>query len=504
MKGINMFATSETSLVNRFSLEALQLVEAMAGDYAVGKGGVITPSYYDTAWLLRVNQDGKPAFPEALTWLLDNQNGDGSWGEFPYSILSTLSCLAALASLQEASNSRAGNACTKAHSWLTTTLPSLDMLSLESCGFEVLGPGLLRELEGQGYGYTFPGQAELTALYRQKMSLFSPEALYAAKSNLLYSLECLEGLDYPKLPQSPDGGYGCSPSATARLLADGFNNEKAYAWLENLVTTRGGNVPTTYPLEVFEAAWSLYHLRSSLPVSYFPASVNAILDMLELSLGEHGAGFSRQFPIADADDSCLAVLVLASFGRKVNLDFVGHYEREKFFTCFVDERNTSLSNNAHILEALLVCTDWQNQLPAVLKLVDYLFSTQNETGYWEDKWHHSPYYATFCATQALALYPLLPQSLALVFTWVLHSQNSDGGWGESGSNPEETAYALKTLLLEQNPSDKSRYAVQRAKSWLVQNYRQVPSRLWRGKELYSPERVVKATVLSALLSSVGY
>lgn len=63
-------------------------------------------SSYDTAWVAMVpspNCSKEPFFPECLTWLLDNQLPDGSWGIpnlHPLStkdaLLSTLACILAL------------------------------------------------------------------------------------------------------------------------------------------------------------------------------------------------------------------------------------------------------------------------------------------------------------------------------------------------------------------------------------------------------------------------
>lgn len=45
--------------------------------------GTMYSSSYDTAWVasLRSNND-KPYFPRALTWLLNHQHPDGSWGSY--------------------------------------------------------------------------------------------------------------------------------------------------------------------------------------------------------------------------------------------------------------------------------------------------------------------------------------------------------------------------------------------------------------------------------------
>lgn len=66
--------------------------------------GETSPSAYDTAWIARIpsNDDlTKPQFPSTLSWILENQNEDGSWGEPRFFLLydrlvCTLACILAL------------------------------------------------------------------------------------------------------------------------------------------------------------------------------------------------------------------------------------------------------------------------------------------------------------------------------------------------------------------------------------------------------------------------
>lgn len=66
----------------------------------------LSVSAYDTAWVARVPSLGfpeSPRFPRSLSWLLNNQLRDGSWGFLDRhlllikdSLLSTLACVLAL------------------------------------------------------------------------------------------------------------------------------------------------------------------------------------------------------------------------------------------------------------------------------------------------------------------------------------------------------------------------------------------------------------------------
>ncbi|KAH9319495.1 hypothetical protein KI387_021264, partial [Taxus chinensis] len=76
----------------------------------VGDGeGEFRPSPYDTAWVARIpaiDDSSAPHFPQTLGWILENQEGDGSWGsddsysEFSLAdqLLNTLACILALVS----------------------------------------------------------------------------------------------------------------------------------------------------------------------------------------------------------------------------------------------------------------------------------------------------------------------------------------------------------------------------------------------------------------------
>lgn len=58
--------------------------------------GSLPSSAYDTAFIAKIHRDDNLYFPEALQWILKNQNSDGSWGESLIhfdKLLSTLSCI---------------------------------------------------------------------------------------------------------------------------------------------------------------------------------------------------------------------------------------------------------------------------------------------------------------------------------------------------------------------------------------------------------------------------
>lgn len=91
-------------------------------------------------------------------------------------------------------------------------------------------------------------------------------------------------------------------------------------------------------------------------------------------------------PVPDADDSALAMKVLAMGGYSVGLDFLQYYKSEKGYLCFPFERNPSVSTNFHILDAMehYHSHEAQNIRAHVL---DFLYNSKIEDTYWKDKWH---------------------------------------------------------------------------------------------------------------------
>src|SRR5436305_5107038 len=149
---------------------------------------------------------------------------------------------------------------------------------------------------------------------------------------------------------------------------------------------------------------------------------------------------------------------------------------------------------------------------AIEKLTNYLLSEQRPDGSWLDKWHASPFYATWCCVLALRSVRFIDVSMMLdhAVTWVLKTQKSNGSWGIWHGTLEETAYALLILMAmsEQTGGTNAwRSAVEQGKCFLQEHLdisfsNSAYTSLWHDKELYTPIRVVHAIVLSALYQSI--
>ncbi len=492
--------------------------------------GEMTAAAYDTAWVAMVRKPDQPdqlAFPASFEWLLQNQSADGSWGgPAGYSVLPTLAALLALLKTPNPTE-QTRRAAYRAEFFLEKVLTYWSVNNHESVGFEVLAPGLLGDLEKLGVVFDFPDKADLLKLYTKKMLIAGPELIYSNQSNLIHSLEAFgPTLDYHRLKtqQAANGSYGCSPAATAAVLIYGREwDEKAAAWLSYLskraFDTSPGAMPNAYPIDAFESSWALYNLTEAGVVQEdLPDWVlQALKDWLGASLSEQGGSISRFGGLpTDSDDTGMIIAALNLVGAGVPVDSLLRFERETYFSCFERERDSSLSANTHVLAALLglPLKERLRLRDSLDKVVEFLYSERDIRGFWEDKWHLSPYYASACAVLALQAHDsrAVRERLRPTLDWVLETQSSrDGGWGVGDfSTLEETAYALQILQAAPDlirPWDKSRCerAIQRGKEFLWKNIEEyypdggarLP-KLWRGKELYTPVRVVFSAVLAAL------
>ena len=281
-----------------------------------------------------------------------------------------------------------------------------------------------------------------------------------------------------------------------------------------------GAMPASHPADTFEAAWVLHLLwNSGLAVDpAASAAARQILHWLSCCLSQRGATYSRIRGMpADADDTSLVLAVLNEHGVRTELSALRPFEREAHFVSYDGERTASTSTNAHVLDALLSVDPIG--LPALgarrRKLVRYLRDEQAPEGYWTDKWHLSPHYATLCSTLALLRVPdpTLRPGLGETMAWLRQTQHAGGGWGASGSTLEETAYGALTAagIMRLRPrarTDEHRRILRRAQGYLRRHMHKLDSAgalpaLWVDKTLYVPPRVLRAAVLAALSCDAG-
>jgi halimadienyl-diphosphate synthase len=540
----------QQKLALKLSDMTLALLEEVVADFDKRwGGGKMSAAAYDTAWVAMVRDPYNPAqlaFEDSFNWLLKHQSMDGSWGYPPQKLLPTLAGLLALLKVPTQTE-QIYYAAKKAEAYLQTAFSQWSVNKHESVGFEVLVPTLLLELDNFGLTFEFPDKAQLLRLYHEKLCIAAPELIYEGRSNLIHSLEAFgSSLDFKRLKslQAANGSYGNSPAATAAVLIYGSEwDSSAASWLTHLsnrartIGDRGG-MPNAYPIDAFEGSWVLYNFIQTdidLKDQIFSSVLQKLQVWLQESLTLKGASISRFIGMpTDSDDTGMVLAAYNLLANKIgtktaSVNCLQIFERDSHFACFELERGISLSANAHVLAALLSLptpAEWMVTNNTIHKLVDYLYSTRNAAGYWEDKWHVSPFYATACVTMALAEHsdPSILQKLQLTVEWVLSTQSTkDGGWGSYGSECstlEETAYALQILnAVRKTPIQgiiqaRLNQAMRRGIDYLWQHLDELSAvkqpclnsslpYLWRGKELYMPWRVVLSAVLAVLNQAIA-
>lgn len=522
-----------TLLEPQISRQTQQLIEDLVADLDLKwGGGAMSPVPYDTAWVAMVRSPLDPyslAFPESFVWLLQHQAPNGSWGAVePHTILPTMAGLLAFLKAPSALQTPELVAATKqATIYLQAALKRWSIGEHESVGFEVLAPRLLEELAEYGIHFDFPEVEALMKLYREKFRIAAPQLIYTGESNVIHSLEAFgPHLDFKAIKplQAPNGSYGCSPAATAAVLMYAPEWDQAAAdWLKHLsLKAFGGQIggmPNAYPIDTFEASWVLYNLFWSgmeRGIELPEADLAIMTSWLRESIRHDGASITRMFGMpTDSDDTGMVIAALNHAGEATPLDTIFPFERDTHFACFARERGASISAHSHVLSALLSLPRHERQAlqPTIDKVLGYLDRVRDEAGFWSDKWHHSPYYTTACVLIALQheTEPEMIRRWIAPVDWLLKQQSSeDGGWGSQGrSSLEESAYALQVLLslptiVQGLFADLWDDAIARGISFIMQeiegaSYTSYPFvSLWRGKELYSPPRVIWSAVLAVL------
>lgn len=124
--------------------------------------------------------------------------------------------------------------------------------------------------------------------------------------------------------------------------------------------------------------------------------------------------------------------MLRRSGVRVPLDSLWAFAAPTHFVSYAGERTTSTSANAHALEALLTAdaSEWQQLASRRQKLITYLLGQRTVQGFWRDKWHLSPYYATMSCMLALTSAPrdeLGETTFVSTLAWLMWTQRPDGG-----------------------------------------------------------------------------
>jgi hypothetical protein len=498
-------------------------LDAATADLVAGlgrhPGGRVSPSVYETARLVSL-APWLTGHRERLAYLRAGQRADGTWGgPAGYALVPTLSAVEALLAVLCRADPGVGRG------WLRAAVdralrvvpgllaghgdPGRPDLPAADLTVPALVESVNRWLAGP-YGagdrwpvtrLTLPPGADATRLVAVRRSVAAGRG---APRKLLHAWETLGGaaVGAPGVSPEPPGCVGASPAATAAWLGGPGRDGAARAYLEGAAGEHGGPVPCTTPITVFERAWVLSGLvRVGAPVTVAPELVAG----LRAAFGPDGVPAAPGLP-ADADTTAVAAHALALLGSPVDPGCLLDYDLGGHFCTWPGEDGTSVTTNAHVLDALgqhvRAGPAGSPYAPAVRSVTAWLVSRQEPDGGWSDRWHASPYYATACCVLALSRYGHGPEVAAAVgraVDWTVATQRPDGSWGRWYGTAEESAYAVHVLLATGRPWRPGvAAALSRATAWLGSAAgRATGPALWHDKDLYRPDAIVGAARIAA-------
>src|SRR5690606_20647033 len=334
--------------------------------------GSVRPSLYETARVVSL-APGLPGHEPRLTWLLEQQMEDGSWGEgpTPYRLLPTLSAVEALLSAvcsdipsdtgreQLAGAAAAGLAAMRN---LPPTGPWTDTAAIE-----ILVPSLIAQINDhlgqQTIEATFslgpwsrgPGLDVPHGFARRYEQVAQRCRSQGVPLKLHHTFEGV----FRHVPQgavpAPDGLLGSSPAATVAWLATtpySGQSEKAVTELRTVARRYGGLFPEAAPLKAVERLWVAAALAGPGLPPACRATVRAWIHDIYDAAGSRGAPGL----MPDADDTAMAVLVAALAGEPRDLAPLDDFWSGTRFDCYVGEDTGSVTANAHALRALDACS----------------------------------------------------------------------------------------------------------------------------------------------------
>jgi halimadienyl-diphosphate synthase len=473
--------------------------------------GRMSNTIYDTAWVAMLGEIDWALSSSALEWLCTKQLPDGSWGNNSLSyyhdrLICTLAAMIAISkrgrrAYDKYQIERGKAAITKIVAGATTNLMA-DPYGA-TVGFELIVPTLTAEAEAIGLIPSQQGRilGRLQSQRTVKLSLLSGKKinrhLTVAHSAEMVDADGLQLLDLENL-QEANGSIGYSPSATAFYALKVKPGDPAALNYLHQVRQNGG-VPNVAPIDIFECAWTLWNLAITGQIDSFePALIERHLKFLHENWSDQtGVGFAARYSAHDGDDTGLTYDVLKRYGYSPDLSAVLSYEQDAFFRCFALEANPSVSANIHILGALKQA-GLESSHPSVQKILKFLAEKGHSETFWADKWHISPYYATSHLVVTCAGYAdTFAQKAA---DWMSRTQNRDGSWGYYMPTAEETAYCLQALAIwKMNGGEVASRTLKDGYRWLQEHMNPPYPALWIGKCLYSPDQVIRSSILSALL-----
>jgi hypothetical protein len=242
---------------------------------------VSTPSAYDTAWVARLG-DNAPLFPDALTWLSENQHRDGSWGNGGVldRLMPTLGAMIAFrkhahwANYERQVEAGVGYIRDVAPHLINGTGPLADDVQSATLpiAFELVLAPLVQDALALGLNVP-ENLADRYEPYRQeklkKLAQVPPAML--SQTSAVHSLEFC-GSNLPAPPETfvhlVDGGVALSAAATACVYLNTspdqvYLRERMYRYFVDTRIQDGNGAawPVITCIDTFEWIWAYYNLN---------------------------------------------------------------------------------------------------------------------------------------------------------------------------------------------------------------------------------------------------
>lgn len=250
----------------------------------------LSVSSYDTAWVAMVpsqNSPEFPQFPECVSWLLENQHPNGSWGlphHHPFLVKDILS--STLASILALKRWDIGEEhINKGLSYIRSNFSfATDEKQHSPIGFDIIFPGMIEYASVMGINLHLGPTAYDSMLHKKKLELnrCPPSSSDGRKLYLAYVAEGLgnsqdwkETMKY----QRKNGSLFNSPSTTA-AAAIHLQDSNCINYLHSLVEIFGNSVPTAYPLDIYTELGMVDTLDSLGIVRYFSNEIQNVLNKI--------------------------------------------------------------------------------------------------------------------------------------------------------------------------------------------------------------------------------
>ncbi len=479
-------------------------------------GGLISPSVYDTAQVLRFCPP-KEGVELAFEWILEQQQPDGGWGNPAVPLSRHMPTLASVLALQTYSQIKPQEIEVRVQAGIEFLLKHANEwqnahIDDYPIAVEVVFPKLLEDAKALGIVLPNEPYTELVRLgnkKRQQIAKMKPIAGTAPT----YSWEAW-GTDPTTDVVDAIGSVGTSPAATAAWIHAAEKNpdlantcELARDYLKKAMSATSigipGVVPTVWPINYFDLHYGLYTLFVSglLEHPTLQKVVQLQAQNLADALQPTGINYCPYFQ-PDADCTAVALIALHAKGYSIDIaTMLSQFKHRGSFMTYPNELNPSVLTNAHALHALAYTNkntiDYQN----------FLMGRQFKDGRWlADKWHSSWLYTTLEVVLTLTQFGK-SKGLQSTLNIILSHQHIDGGWGiNNQSTVPETSYGVLILYTLQKYiffDKQAQKALIKGHQWLLNHYYPFTvneDKLWIGKELYSPYRVDRAFELSAMLA----